>query len=184
MLTGGELVINKNLDIEGPGANKLTVSGNHASRVFDIGGGVTVTIAGLTIANGQTIADHSVDLPAGSAATGRRRDSQRRRCQAEPHLLCGGQQPGVRRRRSMSWRGPAESGTANVSCSTFTGNKAMVGGGSTFFAGSAGRSHRQFGGGMLNVADSTFKNNEAVGAGKRCAVRISASAAPSEQRGI
>src|SRR5262245_43883148 len=53
VLTGGQLVINKNLDIEGPGANKLIVSGNNASRVFDIGNSATVTIAGLTIANGS-----------------------------------------------------------------------------------------------------------------------------------
>jgi hypothetical protein len=30
----------------------LTVSGNHASRVFSVGGGVTVTLAGLTVADG------------------------------------------------------------------------------------------------------------------------------------
>jgi hypothetical protein len=35
-LTSGELVLNKNLDIEGPGAVKLTISGNNASRVFDV----------------------------------------------------------------------------------------------------------------------------------------------------
>src|SRR5262245_43948939 len=37
-LTSGQLVVNKDLDIEGPGANQLTVSGNHASRVFDVSG--------------------------------------------------------------------------------------------------------------------------------------------------
>ena len=51
-LTGGELTITKSLDIEGPGASRLTISGDHSSRVFDISGGVTVTIAGLTIADG------------------------------------------------------------------------------------------------------------------------------------
>ena len=51
-LTSGELAIAKNLDIEGPGANKLTISGNDHSRVFDISPGETVTIAGLTIADG------------------------------------------------------------------------------------------------------------------------------------
>ena len=35
-LTSGELDITKNLDIEGPGSNKLTISGNDHSRVFDI----------------------------------------------------------------------------------------------------------------------------------------------------
>ena len=51
-LTSGELDISQDLDIEGPGANKLTISGNDASRVFDISGGTTVTLAGLTIAHG------------------------------------------------------------------------------------------------------------------------------------
>src|SRR5262245_36751127 len=51
-LTGGELAITKSLDIEGPGANQLTVSGNHASRVFDISAGATVTIAGMTMTDG------------------------------------------------------------------------------------------------------------------------------------
>jgi uncharacterized protein (TIGR03118 family) len=52
-LSGGELAIAKSLDIEGPGAALLTISGGGASRVFNISGSITrVTIAGLTIANG------------------------------------------------------------------------------------------------------------------------------------
>ena len=51
-LTSGELDITQNLDIEGPGPNKLKISGNDASRVFDISAGETVTIAGLTITDG------------------------------------------------------------------------------------------------------------------------------------
>ena len=51
-LTTGQLSISKNLTITGPGADILTISGNNASRVFNIGSGVTVTISGLTIANG------------------------------------------------------------------------------------------------------------------------------------
>ena len=35
-LTSGELLINKNLTIAGPGAGELTVSGNDASRVFEV----------------------------------------------------------------------------------------------------------------------------------------------------
>src|SRR6516225_5855181 len=48
-LTSGELAFSKSLDIEGPGASLLAVSGNNASRVFDISGGVSLTLAGLTI---------------------------------------------------------------------------------------------------------------------------------------
>jgi hypothetical protein len=51
-LTKGELAITKSLDIEGLGADQLTVSGNHASRIFDISAGVTVTIAGMTMTDG------------------------------------------------------------------------------------------------------------------------------------
>jgi hypothetical protein len=54
-LTQGELAISKDLDIEGPGADQLTISGNHQNRVFDISGGVMVTVAGLTISDGQIV---------------------------------------------------------------------------------------------------------------------------------
>ena len=54
-LTSGDLAISKDLDIEGPGADQLAVSGNHASRIFDISGGVNVTIAGLTITEGVVV---------------------------------------------------------------------------------------------------------------------------------
>ena len=52
ILTSGELALNRSLDIEGLGANQLTVSGNHASRIFDISSGLTVTIADMTMADG------------------------------------------------------------------------------------------------------------------------------------
>jgi hypothetical protein len=53
-LTSGELDITKDLTIQGPGANLLTVSGNHASRVFQLtpGGTHNFTFSGLTIADG------------------------------------------------------------------------------------------------------------------------------------
>lgn len=47
-----QLLINKNLTIDGPGANLLSLSGNNTSRVFEIANGATVTLEGLTIANG------------------------------------------------------------------------------------------------------------------------------------
>ncbi len=57
-LTTGQLLINKALTINGPGANQLTVqrstaNGTPAFRIFDISGD-NVTLAGLTIANGST----------------------------------------------------------------------------------------------------------------------------------
>jgi len=49
-LTSGELLINQDLIISGPGASTLVISGNNSSRVFEIA--ATVAISGLTIQNG------------------------------------------------------------------------------------------------------------------------------------
>ncbi|OYD95339.1 hypothetical protein CDG76_10195 [Nostoc sp. 'Peltigera membranacea cyanobiont' 210A] len=53
-LTSGQLTITDDLTILGTGASKLTVSGNNASKVFEIAGlGRDVSIDGLKIANGN-----------------------------------------------------------------------------------------------------------------------------------
>jgi hypothetical protein len=56
VLTGGELVINKDLTIAGNGPAATVIDGNAKDRVFDIqqpeGVAITVTISGLTIRNG------------------------------------------------------------------------------------------------------------------------------------
>ncbi|HCF29540.1 MAG TPA: hypothetical protein DEV81_20585 [Cyanobacteria bacterium UBA11049] len=53
-LTSGQLNITDDVTIEGTGANQLTVSGNNASRVFNISKtGTDARINGLTIANGN-----------------------------------------------------------------------------------------------------------------------------------
>jgi hypothetical protein len=60
-----ELAIDKNLTIQGPGAGILTISGNNAVRVFNIGSvssGINVTLSGLTISGGN--------LPATQVAEG------------------------------------------------------------------------------------------------------------------
>jgi fibronectin-binding autotransporter adhesin len=44
--------VSGSLTVTGPGANLLTVNGNHASRVFDVSGG-TAAISGLTITGGS-----------------------------------------------------------------------------------------------------------------------------------
>ncbi|MFO1477873.1 MAG: right-handed parallel beta-helix repeat-containing protein, partial [Verrucomicrobiota bacterium] len=52
-LTSGELSVPSSVTLLGPGAGALTVSGNNASRVFNVTG-TNVTISGLTIADGFT----------------------------------------------------------------------------------------------------------------------------------
>ena len=48
-----ELFIWDDVTIDGPGANLLTVSGNHEARVFYINSGATVTLRGFTISDGH-----------------------------------------------------------------------------------------------------------------------------------
>jgi hypothetical protein len=50
----GHLNINKNLTIQGPGADKLTLNANLGSRIFNIESGVTAKITGLTIEKGKS----------------------------------------------------------------------------------------------------------------------------------
>ncbi len=61
-LTSGQLEITGgNLAIAGPGADWLTISGNDASRVFQIDPGATVTLAQLTVANGRIVTATNTD---------------------------------------------------------------------------------------------------------------------------
>lgn len=58
ILTSGELNIDKDLTIEGPGVNELSISGNNSSRVINIyswgiPGGVVLTVSNITISNGN-----------------------------------------------------------------------------------------------------------------------------------
>ena len=51
-LTSGELQISQSVAIQGPGADLLSVSGDHASRVFEILPGADAAISGLTVTDG------------------------------------------------------------------------------------------------------------------------------------
>jgi hypothetical protein len=51
-LSSGELAITDSVRIDGPGANRLAVSGNDASRVFTVAPGAAVEIDDLTITKG------------------------------------------------------------------------------------------------------------------------------------
>jgi predicted outer membrane repeat protein len=55
-LISDELSINKDLAIQGPGADMLTISGNSTNRIFEIVEGATVSIAGLTMSHGRALA--------------------------------------------------------------------------------------------------------------------------------
>src|SRR5262245_13570790 len=52
-LTGELPALSSNIAITGPGAGALTISGENATRVFQIDAGVSAALSGLTIANGK-----------------------------------------------------------------------------------------------------------------------------------
>jgi hypothetical protein len=79
-LRSGELVINKNLTIQGPGASLLAIDGGSGyngvgfgfgSRVFEVdGAGTTVTLSGLTITDGGGPANPALGYHAGDGLGG------------------------------------------------------------------------------------------------------------------
>lgn len=62
-LTGGEIAISKSMTVQGPGAGKLTISGNDNSRIFNVNlfPAGDVTISGLTLTHGKTVHGFHVD---------------------------------------------------------------------------------------------------------------------------
>lgn len=55
-LTNGELLVDKNITIAGPGAANLTISGNNGGRIFHVGPSNTATISAVTILDGLVTA--------------------------------------------------------------------------------------------------------------------------------
>jgi hypothetical protein len=53
VLSTGELLVDKSITINGPGASLLAIDGNAVTRVFQTGSGEIVAISGLTIRNAQ-----------------------------------------------------------------------------------------------------------------------------------
>src|SRR5215467_4492272 len=56
-LTSGELALAGTTEIDGPGAEVLSVSGNNGNRVFEIESSAKVTIQRLSITNGHAAGD-------------------------------------------------------------------------------------------------------------------------------
>jgi hypothetical protein len=68
-LTSGELLVNKGLTIQGPGAAQLTISGGNHSRVFDVASSQPVVLTGLTISNGASQVGGGIYDASGSVLT-------------------------------------------------------------------------------------------------------------------
>jgi predicted outer membrane repeat protein len=186
-LTTGELAISKDLTINGAGADMITVSGNKASRVFNIAD-ITVAISGLTIADGKvTNVDGGGISNAGTLTIA---DCTFTGDSATSLDRMGGQGGGIWNNGKMTVTGVALTGnsaaffgggisswgTATVTASSLSGNSATWGGGAIFNGGGtltvtaslfSGNSTSFQGGGMLNngtltVTGSTFRGNSAT----------------------
>ena len=157
-LTGGELLVNKSVTINGAGADELAVDGNATSTVFQIGSGKIVTISGLTIRNGQ--GNFGGGILNGDSATLTIINS----------TLSGN--------TGGNGGGSFNSGTLSVINSTVSGNMASEGAGiynsgagaltiinSTFSGNTAGGGGVSLNLGTLQIANSTLSDNSAAFAG-------------------
>ena len=168
-LSLGELDITKDLDIIAPrdpltGGDLVTVSGNKASRVFEIETGAKVTLFGLIIADGQVINDDGGGIKnSGTLILDNSivRSNNSIFTPLANKLLSGG--------------GIYNTGTLEVSNSTLSGNSSIIGGGisnqgtlivsnSTLSSNQASQRNSARGGGIYNIGtakvlNSTFNNN-------------------------
>ena len=65
----GPINITKSLDIEGPGAGILTISGGGGNGIFTVAAGISVTINGLTLAHGMAGQGAAIDNKGDLTAT-------------------------------------------------------------------------------------------------------------------
>jgi hypothetical protein len=134
-----------NITINGPGANLMTVSGNHASRVFNISSG-TVKLDSLTIANGKVSGDPGINFGGGIANSGTLTLSN---STLSNNSASGGD--GI----TNAGGGIINFGTLTITGSTLSGNSAS-GGGSNFGS-------NNFGGGIANVGSLTITGSTLSG---------------------
>jgi hypothetical protein len=190
-LTSDQLTINKSLDIEGPGASLLSVSGSDTNRVFAVEGG-NVDIAGLTITHGHasvygggllnhanlTLANDvfsdntamqgggSNTIAGGAVNNGANATLTVSNCTfIDNQVICG---PSGLGQGGALWN--HEGSTATIIDSTFTSNRTFGGNGTASLTnGRGGPSVDGAEGGAihndghLTIANSTFTGNQAIG---------------------
>jgi len=160
-LSGGELLVIQDLTITSPGADKLAVSGNNASRVFEIAG-ATASLSGMTIENGL-----AGDYGGGILCDGDTGTSSQSSLSVSDISFSGNS-------AGPTGSGGAIFGDVTVSNSTFSGNSASEGGAifgaatvsdSTFSGNSASEGGAIFSIPGVWVSNSTFSDNSASNGG-------------------
>src|SRR5262249_19808138 len=152
-LTSGELLITDSVTINGPGANKLSVSGNNASRIFDITTGLDVAINGLTITHGFALGP-LFPVPGGMAVFGGGILNQGSNLTLSVDVLS--QNVAMGSSAAYFAAGGAlgsVDGDLTITICTFTGNQVL---GGTSSAGSADGAAIGSAAGNLTISNSTF----------------------------
>jgi hypothetical protein len=142
-LTAGQLPVTDSVDIQGPGAAALAVSGGNSSRAFYLyqsAAVLDVTISGLTIEGGSAGGDGAGILDQGENLT------------LDGVVLSGSQAGG--NGGGLAFLGQ-NAATLSVERSTFSGNNASGEGGGIFASFAAG----------LTLRDSTISGNSATSNG-------------------
>jgi hypothetical protein len=158
-LTGGQLNITDNLTIDGPGADRLAVSGNDVSRVFQISSGVAASIDALTVTHGHAVLRGGGILNAGTLTLS---DAV-----VSANQVVG--QPGAGMGVDAFGGGILSTGTLTVSDTLFADNRStgadgLSGGpGSTGLGGAIMSLGSASAPGTATVSDSMFISNQAVG---------------------
>jgi len=189
-LTSGELAFNQSLNIQGPGADQLAISGNNAGRVFDLtGSGADVTIAGLAITNGLATQgggidnaasnltlegvtlsnDQAVGLPGGPGQGGGVYNGSAASlevCDSDftANAAQGGSAAGTSGNAGASFGGALfNAGSATIQDTTLRGNQSLGGNGGPSGVGGNGLGAGVWNEGSLTVEDSSFTVNQAIG---------------------
>jgi len=168
-LTKGELPIGNSLNIVGPGANLLTISGNDATRIFDIASGNNVTISGLTITHGRydttalgggilTYGGGGILNQPGASLTLINDTLSNNQAVEEPALtIVNGQ--------DEFGGGLFNLGRATINGCTFTNNESLGGGDTNSnIGGSAGGAIDNYDGASLTITGSLFSKNQVISA--------------------
>ena len=195
ILGGLQLLLDRDLTIQGPGAANLTISGDRMSRVFDVPMGKTVAISGLTVANGVAFADSSGRINGGGIRNAGTLTVTNSTFSGNVGIGNNGSggggiyNGGTLAVTNSTFSGNTGSGISNdgtltVAGSTFSGNTSSYGGGGIFTVRAAtitgstfsGNHASDIGGGIatyffdhpsdvLTVTNSTFSSNESYSGG-------------------
>ena len=163
-----ELLVSDAVDIDGPGAGKLTVSGGGATRVLNIAAGVRATVEDLTVANGKVTGTLGGGiLNAGTLTLENSVVSGNAAVRSGPPTFAGGRGGGIENTGTLTLKRSTVTGNSstqdgggihNAGAGVVVIDQSTVSGNTCTFDGAGIRSER---GTTLTITDSTVSGNSA-----------------------